>query len=432
MGQRRHRQERGPLTRWLLHGNDPRVGSGYGVELAILAEILAGLYGRENIAISAFHGAPFMSEWHGMPVYPGGEDAYGGDIVGMHAIHFRADIILSLMDNWALHHQTLIGKNHVAWMPIDTDNPDAPAQGLGLHDTNRLLQNPGTVVLAMSRFGYDVACAAKERLLLPNRVLYLPHFIDTTVFKPLDPSARTAIRQGLRVDDRFVVLTVAANRDKSRKNYAHMARAILRARKKHPDLIWVLHTEERNVRGHDLKLMFGRVGLPEDAYRFSAQYLMSIGLIGQDLVAGTMASADVGYQASLAEGFGLPNAEQMACGTPVIATRGSAMSEVVGKGGWLVKGQPHWATGHEAYWVEPDHDGLVRALCDAYGTTQQVNGKPTRVPSRSYLNKKAAARPHIEETYAIDVVRDTHLMPVLKSLHDHFGIPDDRRVTVAA
>jgi glycosyltransferase involved in cell wall biosynthesis len=407
------------LTRWVLHGNDPRVGSGYGVELAIIAEILAGLYGRENIGISAFHGAPYLTEWHGMPVYPPGQDAYGGDIVGMHAVHFGADIVLSLMDNWALHHQTLLGKNHVAWMPVDTDNPDVPGQGLGLHDTNRLLQNPGTVVLAMSRFGYDVAALAKERLLLPNRVLYLPHFIDTGTFKPLDPAARAAIRKGLGVDDRFVVLTVAANRDKSRKNYAHMARAILRARRKHPDLIWVLHTEESNLRGVDLRLTFDRVGLPPEAYKFSAQYLMSIGLIGANLVAGTMGSADVGFQCSLAEGFGLPNAEEMSCGTPVIATDGSAMTEVVGKGGWLVPGQPHWAVGHEAYWREPSHDGMVRALSQAHQRGQ------------AYQAKKAAARPHIVENYAVDVVRDTHLGPVLKQLHDHFGIPDDRRVTIA-
>jgi glycosyltransferase involved in cell wall biosynthesis len=424
------------VTRWLLHGNYPclpgdpslqGVGSGYGVQLGILGEILAGLYGRENIAISAFHGLSGFTSfpehgggWRGMRVYPVGQDNYGGDIVGMHATHFGADIVFALMDNWALHHQTLLGKNHVAWTPVDTDNPEVPAQGLGLHDTNRLLQNPGTVVLTMSRFGYDVMLLAKERLLLPNRVLYLPHMIATDVYRPLDPSTRKTVREGLKVDDRFAVLTVAANRDKSRKNYAHMARAVLRALKQCPDLVWILHTEESNPRGHNLPLMFDRIGLPKTAYRFSAQYLMAAGLIGADLVAGTMSAADVGYQASLAEGFGLPNAEEMSCGTPVITTRGSAMTEVVGPAGWLVKSQPHWATGHEAYWREPDHDALVRALAEAYSR------------GKAYQAKKAAARPRILEHYAVDVVRDTHLMPVLGELHKHFGIEDDRRVTIAA
>jgi glycosyltransferase involved in cell wall biosynthesis len=422
------------VTRWLLHGNYPDVGSGYGTQLGYLAEMLAGLYGRENIAISAFHGiSGFVSDpakgggWHGMRVYPVGQDAYGGDIVGMHGTHFKADIILSLMDNWALHHQTLVGKRHVAWMPIDCSNPDVPAMSLGLHDTNRLLANPGTVVLAMSQFGYDVMQEARKALLLPNPVFYVPHMIDTGTFRPVDPATRGAIRKGLKIDDRFAVLTIAANRDKSRKNYAHMARAVLRALKGDPrrqipacpDLIWILHTEESNPRGHDLKMQFDRVGLPKTAYRFSAQYPQAIGEIEDWRLAGTMAAADVGFQASLAEGFGLPNAEEMSCGTPVIATAGSAMTEVVGKGGWLVKGQPHWATGHESYWVEPDHDGMVRALRDAYAK------------GRSYQAKKAAARPHIEQNYALDVVRDTHWAPTLKSLHDHFGLPDDRRQIIA-
>lgn len=39
---------------------------------------------------------------------------------------------------------------------------------------------------------------------------------------------------------------------------------------------------------------------------------------------------------SLYEGFGFPVLESMACGTPVITTRGSSMQEIVGDAGVLV------------------------------------------------------------------------------------------------
>jgi len=44
-------------------------------------------------------------------------------------------------------------------------------------------------------------------------------------------------------------------------------------------------------------------------------------------------SAEIAVTASLYEGFGLPCAEAMACGTPVIATRAGALPEIVGEDG---------------------------------------------------------------------------------------------------
>jgi glycosyltransferase involved in cell wall biosynthesis len=54
------------------------------------------------------------------------------------------------------------------------------------------------------------------------------------------------------------------------------------------------------------------------------------GYVGTDELVRLYSSAEIGVTASIYEGFGLPAAEAMSCGTPVIATRAGALPEIVG------------------------------------------------------------------------------------------------------
>jgi len=60
------------------------------------------------------------------------------------------------------------------------------------------------------------------------------------------------------------------------------------------------------------------------------------GRLTREQLAQHYAGARIAVVPSLYEGFGLPAAEAMACGTPVIATTGGALPEVVGDAGMLV------------------------------------------------------------------------------------------------
>ncbi len=60
------------------------------------------------------------------------------------------------------------------------------------------------------------------------------------------------------------------------------------------------------------------------------------GRLTREQLAQHYAAARIAVVPSLYEGFGLPAAEAMACGTPVIATKGGALPEVVGDAGMLV------------------------------------------------------------------------------------------------
>jgi len=60
------------------------------------------------------------------------------------------------------------------------------------------------------------------------------------------------------------------------------------------------------------------------------------GRLTREELAQRYSAAQIAVVPSLYEGFGLPAAEAMACGTPVIATTGGALPEVVGDAGILV------------------------------------------------------------------------------------------------
>ena len=90
----------------------------------------------------------------------------------------------------------------------------------------------------------------------------------------------------------------------------------------------------------DVKVSVVGIQGPDDGYRTKLVQGLGIGdrvtftgHIGADELVRLYSSAEIAVTASLYEGFGLPAAEAMACGTPVIATRAGALPEIVGEHG---------------------------------------------------------------------------------------------------
>jgi glycosyltransferase involved in cell wall biosynthesis len=104
------------------------------------------------------------------------------------------------------------------------------------------------------------------------------------------------------------------------------------------------------------------------------------GRLTQDELVKRYSRAKIAVVPSLYEGFGLPAAEAMACGTPVIATTGGALPEVVGDAGVLVPPRSADALA----------DAIKRLLNDKQSQQRMSEAGRERVKAR--FNWRQAAR----------------------------------------
>jgi alpha-1,6-mannosyltransferase len=94
-------------------------------------------------------------------------------------------------------------------------------------------------------------------------------------------------------------------------------------------------------------------------------------------VAGLLASADVVVAPGPVETFGLAALEALACGTPVVVNKASALPEVVGDAGIAVRGTPEaFAAGVRRLMERPESErrAAARSRAEHFGWPQAVEG----------------------------------------------------------
>lgn len=389
--------------RILVHSNAPWAATGYGQQTAQLVPRL-DTAGHE-VAISAIYGLNgAMQSWHGIPIYPGGNDHYANDVVGSHALHHLGDPrfgwILTLFDVWALTAPSLREFNIAAWTPVDHD--PVPPSVLGFfHKT-------GALPVAMSRFGQRQLEGAGLD------TFYAPHAIDTDLFKPQDTSwARkklgafewTQDSAGNRVTipgDAFVIGMNAANRGMNppRKAFPQVFEAFRRFAGKHRDALLFLHTEifgtYQGLKLLDIAMSLGIA----DRIIWTDQYAYRLG-VSQETLAQMYSAMDVLVNPSFGEGFGIPIIEAQACGTPVIVNDFSSMTELCGAG-WLTEGDPYWDGPHESWFQIPSIGSIESAMRQAYKNAESRGRK---------------ARPFAEQ-FDADMVFDEYWQPILAEMDE--------------
>ena len=192
------------------------------------------------------------------------------------------------------------------------------------------------------------------------RIMFYPFLMQHVVTKRMDRvitvSASAAEEtknvfkvptQKMRVIYNGIDTTIFRKLDGEGKQHGHLI-MVGNTQDRKKGLVYLLEALRLLQRKNDVKLTIVDRGLPDNEYapqlvnRYSLDGRVNFtGKVGLEELVKHYARAEVAVVPSLYEGFGLPAAEAMACGLPVIATSAGALPEVVedGKSGILVPPQ---------------------------------------------------------------------------------------------
>lgn len=353
------------VTVW---SNSPSQPTGYGEQAKYLIDRLKR--DKHNVAALSNYGlegnlTTYQTPYGAIPHYPRGLEQYSNDVAPMHHKHFtdqfpkEKHLMVTLYDVWVLRGEAW-GKFPIAsWTPLDhvTMPPLVEAW----------LRKPNVLPVSMSPHGQR---QMNERGIENT---YIPHGIDTSVFKPVDASG---LADFMQVGDKFVVGMVAANKASGlvhRKAFSENLIAFSLFHQKHPDTVLYLHTDPfGSAGGWNLLTMCKALGIPADAVIFPNTVEYKYG-IAQAKLAEIYSVMDVMLAPGFGEGFGVPTVEAQACGTRVIGSSWAATPDLLSEDCFMVEGQLTWDAGQNAFWQVPVIGSILSALEQAYGAGRGVS-----------------------------------------------------------
>lgn len=311
--------------RILWASNAPYAPSGYGVQTKLVAPRIQGM-GHE-IAIACNWGLDSnVLTWPGrraeIPLYPSGVAPHSVDVIGPHAIHHNADVVITHYDAWVYHpelmgeHNWLNAKPWCAWFPVDTDDIcDRVAKAVRL----------SLLPIVQTRHGQE-SCE-REGI----KAAYVPAAYDPSEYHPLESSLwREKFGVG---PDTFVAVMIAANKGAdgapSRKSFPNIIEGFSLFHKENPDSLLYLHTQPKQHL--DLEWFAEKHGV-SDCVKFAHGYFLHTGLYPPQDINQMLNGANVLLSPSMGEGVGVPIMEAQAAGTPVITGDWTSMSELTRTG----------------------------------------------------------------------------------------------------
>ena len=372
------------MSNLLWHSCAPWAPSGYGSQTGIWTQEL--VKAGHDVAISSYYGlsgAP--TQWNGITVLPGYGHAYCSGSLFEHYKALQPDLVITLGDIWVLDPNLLRQMPSAHWLPSD-------CRPMSTADKN-VVEGGQSQVIAMSRFG-----EARFRQAGFDPV-YVPHGIDTDLFKPAEDKSATRALFGLKDDD-YVIGVNAANSDAIRKAAPEMMLAFAKFLADCPEAVLALHTGVHQEGGQNLEVIAENLGIT-DRIRVVDQYRYHAGMVSAKEMADWYGVLDVLAGCTYGEGFGIPLIEAQACGVPVITTKASSMEEL-NPFGISLDGVPFFNGVHQGWWTRPSVPQMAQAFRDMHDMRNDVD--------------REELREFVVQQYDISVVAEKYMLPAVDEL----------------
>lgn len=263
-----------------------------------------------------YHGDPHDYPY---PIWPAmiGGDAYGLGRLEAMIKQLQPDAVLILNDPWIVRdYLTVIpnGTNVVAYMPVDAPHQRA-GMTLGKLSHAIAYTNFGRKELAMG--GFDGPCTV------------IPHGVDTTIYQPqdkFDARARLKFKRSHKPEDVFIVGNINRNQTRKRLDLTVMYWTDWWVSAGQPENAYLyLHCSNRDE-GWDVIDLARYFGM-ETQLIMTNPRMTAVNCVAESDMPYIYSLLDVQLSTTLGEGWGLTNHEGMACGTPQILPRYSALGE---------------------------------------------------------------------------------------------------------
>ena len=315
------------MAKYLLMSTSPNITTGYGI---VSNNLMKFLKDKIDIKMLGLQNIGHQKEEWNLSVF---DDIYGSDALEFYAKLYEIDYVLTILDNWVQPYAYLpeLLKNlkvgHICHVTINS-LPLSPLLNNKIKDANFWIAPSKFVEKALLDKDYD-----------KSRIWYIPHGVDTKIFKPL-PEEIEKYKEMMGYKDKFVWLAVATNTG-FEKNWHGLfyAYKIFLAQNPEAKKDSILHcqTNMHYPGGYDLEALAKIFGIAENI-RFISGISLNAGLPPEEM-SKLYNAADCYISSTMGESFHLPALEAMACGTPCVIPNHTTGPELVGEAeaGFLIE-----------------------------------------------------------------------------------------------